>query len=80
MDPRECFRRTWLARAKLLDACAPGRLGETRTLPPWGGGGPQEVTVDQVLSHVYTHELRHQGQIQAALRFLGRTPPNADWI
>jgi uncharacterized damage-inducible protein DinB len=29
---------------------------------------------------MFTHELRHQGQLQAMLRLLGKAAPNADWI
>jgi uncharacterized damage-inducible protein DinB len=64
----------------VLRSYAPNRLRETRRIPVFGGKGFQTVTVDQILTHVYTHELRHQGQIQAAIRHLKRIPPNADWI
>ena len=43
-------------------------------------GNPAPFTVEQILTHVFTHELRHQGQIQVMLRLLGRPAPNADWI
>lgn len=65
---------------RVLRAYAPGRLKETRKVPRFGRKGFDVVTVDQILTHVYTHELRHQGQIQAAIRYLKRIPPNADWI
>jgi len=29
---------------------------------------------------MFTHELRHQGQLQAMLRLPGKAAPNADWI
>jgi len=43
-------------------------------------GSIVDFTVEQILTHVFTHELRHQGQLQAMLRLLGKEPPNADWI
>ena len=63
----------------VLQAYVPGRLGETRMGPDIN---QKEVpfTVEQILTHVFTHELRHQGQLQAMLRLLGRKAPNADWI
>jgi uncharacterized damage-inducible protein DinB len=64
---------------RVLRDCVPGRLRETRrgTLVD---GAPADFTVEQILTHVFTHELRHQGQIQAMLRLLGKPAPNADWI
>ena len=43
-------------------------------------GDPADFTVEQILTHVFTHELRHQGQLQVLLRLLGKPAPNADWI
>jgi len=63
----------------VLAAYVPGRLGETRM---GRDINQKEVpfTVEQILTHVFTHELRHQGQLQAMLRLLGKKAPNADWI
>lgn len=41
---------------------------------------PGTFTVEEIFLHLCTHELRHQGQIQAMLRLLGRKAPNLDWI
>jgi uncharacterized damage-inducible protein DinB len=64
---------------RVLAAYVPSRMGETRM-----GLDIHErevpFTVEQILTHVFTHELRHQGQLQAMLRLLGRKAPNADWI
>ena len=64
---------------RVLTAYVPSRLGETRMGLDIN---EREVpfTVEQILTHVFTHELRHQGQLQAMLRLLGRKAPNADWI
>lgn len=64
---------------RVLQAYVPRRLAETRTGKDVHGQ-PATFTVEQILTHVFTHELRHQGQIQAMLRLLGKTTPNADWI
>ena len=64
---------------RILDAYVPGRLSETRSGKD-AQGNPATFTVEQILTHVFTHELRHQGQIQAMLRLLGKPAPNADWI
>lgn len=63
----------------VLAEYVPRRLGEIRMGPDIDH---KEVpfTVEQILTHVFTHELRHQGQLQAMLRLLGRKAPNADWI
>jgi len=64
---------------RVLQAYVPGRLGEIRTgLDINQKEAP--FTVEQILTHVFTHELRHQGQLQAMLRLLGKPAPNADWI
>jgi len=62
-----------------LEACVPRRLGETREGKD-ADGNPARFTVEQILTHVFTHELRHQGQIQAMLRLLEKPAPNIDWI
>ena len=65
---------------RVLAAYVPARLAETRVAPD-RDGNPATFTVEQILTHVYTHELRHQGQIQAMIRLLGREKaPNLDWI
>ena len=56
------------------------RLQEKRRVPRFGRKGHDWLTIEQILTHVYTHELRHQGQIQSVLRHLKRKPPNIDWI
>lgn len=64
---------------RVLAAYMPERLKELRrgTLID---GTETSFTVEQILTHVFTHELRHQGQLQAMLRLLGKPAPNADWI
>jgi uncharacterized damage-inducible protein DinB len=64
---------------RVLDAYVPARLGETRICDDLEGK-PTQFTVEQILTHVFTHELRHQGQLQAMLRLLGKPAPNVDWI
>lgn len=65
---------------RVLAAFVPARLGETREAPD-RDGARAKFTVEQILTHVYTHELRHQGQLQAMFRLLGREKaPNLDWI
>lgn len=65
---------------RVLGLFVPARLAETRTAPD-RDGKPAKFTVEQILTHVYTHELRHQGQLQAMFRLLGRDrAPNLDWI
>ncbi len=65
-------------RAELAEF-VPARLQEKRRAKNVDGK-VVDFTVEQILTHVFTHELRHQGQIQAMLRLLGKEPPNADWI
>ena len=62
-----------------LASHVPRTLAEVRQGPD-ADGNPASFTVEQILTHVFTHELRHQGQIQAMLRLLGKRAPNADWI
>jgi uncharacterized damage-inducible protein DinB len=65
---------------RVLDEYVPSRLGETRSGLD-RDNRPAEFTVEQIFLHLCTHELRHQGQIQAMLRLLGRpAAPNLDWI
>jgi len=64
---------------RVLEAYVPGRLAENRSGKD-AHGHPATFTVEQILTHVFTHELRHQGQIQAMLRLLEKPAPNADWI
>ena len=65
-------------RAVLVEF-VPGKLGETREGKDIDGNVVQ-FTVEQILTHVFTHELRHQGQLQVMLRLMGKPAPNADWI
>ena len=65
---------------RVLEAYVPARLGETRSALD-KDDRPATFSVEEILLHVCTHELRHQGQIQAMLRLLGRpAAPNLDWI
>jgi len=65
---------------RVLDEYIPSRLGETRSCLD-RDNEPADFTVEDILLHLCTHELRHQGQIQAMLRLLGRpAAPNLDWI
>ena len=64
----------------LAEYASPAKLQETREA---GGAEPGTrvlLTVEQILTHVFTHELRHQGQLQVVLRLLGKKAPNADWF
>jgi len=68
-----------ITRSVLAEYESPLKLAETR--PVKGADGSAiHLTVEEILTHVFTHELRHQGQLQAMLRLLGRKPPNADWF
>jgi uncharacterized damage-inducible protein DinB len=70
----------WRTRTRrVLDAHVPDRLLEVRRGTEIDGT-ETTFTVEQILTHVFTHELRHQGQLQAMLRLLGKAAPNADWI
>ena len=64
---------------QVLAEYVPARLAETR-MGKDIDGNMVRFTVEQILTHVFTHELRHQGQLQAMLRLLGKPAPNADWI
>lgn len=64
---------------RTIAAHVPARLHELRR-GKLMDGTETTFTVEQILSHVFTHELRHQGQLQVMLRLLGKEAPNADWI
>ena len=68
-----------ITRAVLAEYSTPAKLHETR---PAGGadGNPVQLTVEEIFTHVFTHELRHQGQLQVIFRLLGKKPPNLDWF
>ena len=68
-----------LTRSVLSEYSSPAKLHETREVKG-ADGGVIHLTVEQILIHVFTHELRHQGQLQVVLRLLGKKPPNADWF
>jgi uncharacterized damage-inducible protein DinB len=63
-----------ITREVLAEYATPAKLHETRP------AGSTQLTVEEILIHVFTHELRHQGQLQVILRLLGKKPPNADWF
>lgn len=68
-----------ITRSVLAEFAAPAKMHETREVN--GADGSRiHLTVEQILTHVFTHELRHQGQLQVVLRLLGKKPPNADWF
>ncbi len=64
---------------RTLIAHVPDRLREMRR-GSLMDGTETNFTVEQILTHVFTHELRHQGQLQIMLRLLEKAAPNADWI
>ncbi len=68
-----------VTRAVLQEYEVPNKLAETRPVKG-ADGGAITLTVEEILTHVFTHELRHQGQLQVILRLLGKKPPNADWF
>jgi len=66
--------------SRVLAEYVPSRLGEPRVALD-RDGKPATFTVEEILLHLCTHELRHQGQIQAMLRLTGMpAAPNLDWI
>jgi len=68
-----------ITRSVLAEYAAPARMRETREVN--GADGSRiHLTVEQILTHVFTHELRHQGQVQVILRLLSKKAPNADWF
>jgi len=68
-----------ITRSVLAEYASPAKLNETREVKG-ADGSLTRLTVEQILTHVFTHELRHQGQIQVVLRLMGKKPPNADWF
>jgi uncharacterized damage-inducible protein DinB len=64
---------------RVLSTYMPARLAELRRGTEMDGT-ETTFTVEQILTHVFSHELRHQGQLQVMLRLLGKPAPNADWI
>jgi uncharacterized damage-inducible protein DinB len=65
---------------RALETYVPGRLLEIRTGLD-RDNKKADFTVELILLHLLTHELRHHGQAQAMLRLLGRpAAPNLDWI
>ena len=68
-----------ITRSVLADYAAPAKMREARDASG-ADGSPTQLTVEEILTHVFTHELRHQGQLQVILRLLGKKPPNADWF
>ncbi|HZE20234.1 MAG TPA: DinB family protein [Candidatus Angelobacter sp.] len=65
-----------ITRVVLAEYSTPAKLHETRPV----GSGSTQLTVEEILTHVFTHELRHQGQLQVVFRLLGKKPPNLDWF
>ena len=63
-----------ITRAVLAEYASPAKLQETRP------AGSARLTVEQIFIHVFTHELRHQGQLQVIFRLLGKKAPNGDWF
>ena len=63
----------------VLDEFVPAKMMENREGKDIDGK-VVHFTVEQIPTHVFTHELRHQGQLQAMLRLMGKKAPNADWI
>jgi len=68
-----------ITRSVLQEYASPERLHETREVKG-ADGSVIHLTIEEIATHVFTHELRHQGQLQVILRLLGKTPPNADWF
>ncbi len=68
-----------ITRSVLAEYAAPAKLHETREVN--GADGSRiHLMIEQILTHVFTHELRHQGQLQVMLRLLGKKAPNSDWF
>ena len=81
-DPESTRARSEeVARGTLraLEQLVPGRLAESRSGLD-RDNKPATFSVEEIFLHLCTHELRHQGQIQAMLRLLGKKAPNLDWI
>lgn len=65
---------------RMLEEYVPSRLGEPRSGLD-RDNRPATFSVEEILLHLVTHELRHHGQIQAMLRLHGfPAAPNLDWI
>ena len=67
-----------LTRRALTDF-VPSRLAESRTGLDRDNKSAT-FTVEEIFLHLCTHELRHQGQVQAMLRLVGKKAPNLAWI
>jgi len=81
-DPASTRRRSeeiTAATQRVVAEFVPARLHEQRS-GLTRDNSPGTFTVEEILLHLCTHELRHQGQIQAMLRLLGKKAPNLDWI
>jgi len=81
-DPAATRRRSDEIAARtrrVLEEYVPARLGEIREALD-KENRPGTFTVEEIFLHLCTHELRHQGQLQAMLRLLGKPAPNLDWI
>jgi len=65
-----------ITRVVLAEYSTPAKLHETRPV----GSGSTQLTVEEILTHVFTHELRHQGQLQVVFRLLGKKRTNLDWF
>ncbi len=68
-----------ITRSVLREYASPQKLHETREVKG-ADGSSIHLTIEEIVTHVFTHELRHQGQLQVILRLLGKKPPNADWF
>lgn len=69
-----------ITRSVLAEYASAAKLLEKREAGGAEPGTRVQLTVEQILTHVFTHELRHQGQLQVLLRLLGKKAPNADWF
>jgi len=69
-----------ITRSVLEEYAPAARMQETREAGGAEPGTRVQLTVEQILTHVFTHELRHQGQVQVILRLLSKKAPNADWF
>jgi uncharacterized damage-inducible protein DinB len=69
-----------ITRSVLEEYAPAARIQETREAGGAEPGARVQLTVEQILTHVFTHELRHQGQVQVILRLLSKKAPNADWF
>ncbi len=63
----------------LDDSLEPGRLDASVTYVNTQGE-PWTSRAEDILTHVVMHSAYHRGQIAAALREAGRTPPYTDFI